>query len=245
MDLITSESKHFATESTYPPKEDGILRVYSMNLCPYAERARIILLAKKLRHEIVNIDLKQKPLWYLKLNPQAKVPALDIGSEILVESLDICDYLDEAYPEPPLYPQDPQAKARDKELIKKFDNVIGEYYAAVRSIQNKSLAEYAEALLSLLEEYENELSTRGTFFGGKEPGMVDYMIWPWAERAGVIDLTYGQKIPIPENKISRIRTWCESMKKLDAIKATIISKERHYNMMKLYVSGEPIDYDSL
>lgn len=43
-----------------------------MSLCPYAERARIILLAKKLRHEIVNIDLKRKPEWYLELNPQGK-----------------------------------------------------------------------------------------------------------------------------------------------------------------------------
>lgn len=55
-----------------PAKEKDILRVYSMRLCPYAERARIILLAKKLPHEIVNIDLKKKPDWYLKINPQGK-----------------------------------------------------------------------------------------------------------------------------------------------------------------------------
>ncbi|KRT84505.1 Glutathione S-transferase, partial [Oryctes borbonicus] len=174
-----------------------------------------------------------------------KVPALDIGSKILVESLDICDYLDETYPEPKLYPEDPQARTRDIELIKKFDKVIQQYYATVRNTQNKSLEKYTEGILSLLEEYENELASRGDFFGGTEPGMVDYMIWPWAERAAVIDLTYGQKIPIPEGKIPHIRTWCENMKKLDVIKATIISNDRHYNMMKVYQSGGPVDYDNL
>lgn len=75
--------------------------------------------------------------------------------------------------------------------------------------------------------------------------MVDYMIWPWAERAGVIDLTYGQKLPLPEDKISHIRAWCENMKKLDVIKSTVITNERHYNMLKIYQSGETVDYDSL
>lgn len=85
----------------------------------------------------------------------------------------------------------------------------------------------------------------GDFFGGSEPGMVDYMIWPWAERAGVIDLEFGEKLPIPENKITHILKWCNNMKKLDAIEATLVSNERQYNLMQAYKSGNPVDYDSL
>jgi len=34
-----------------------------------------------------------------------------------------------------------------------------------------------------LEVFEKELKTRGTkFFGGDQPVMLDYMIWPWFER---------------------------------------------------------------
>lgn len=35
----------------------------------------------------------------------------------------------------------------------------------------------------MLSVFENELSRRGTtFFGGDQPAMLDYMIWPWIER---------------------------------------------------------------
>lgn len=71
------------------------------------------------------------------------------------------------------------------------------------------------------------------------------MIWPWVERVEVIDLMYGQKLPIPEDNIIHIRKWCDNMKKLDLIKSITISAERHCNIMKLYVSGDPVDYDSL
>lgn len=58
--------------STRPPKKDNNLRLYSMSFCPFAERARLVLLAKKLPHEIVNINLKEKPEWYFQLHPEGK-----------------------------------------------------------------------------------------------------------------------------------------------------------------------------
>lgn len=84
----------------------------------------------------------------------------------------------------------------------------------------------------------------GPFFGGKQPGMVDYMIWPWAERAEVVDLVHEQKIPIPEDKIPRIKAWCQSMRKVDVIKATAASAQRYYNIMQPYLTGSKVDFDS-
>lgn len=86
-----------------------------------------------------------------------KVPALDINNQILVESLDICDYLDEKYPEPKLYPADANAKKRHKELIEYFDNVIAAYYVVVRNPDDTPFPEYADKFIHMLQEYENEL----------------------------------------------------------------------------------------
>lgn len=49
---------------------------------------------------------------YLALNPQGFVPALEINGAILTQSLAICEYLDEAYPQPALLPVDPVARAK-------------------------------------------------------------------------------------------------------------------------------------
>jgi len=50
---------------------------------------------------------------YLALNPQGLVPALELDDgAVLTQSLAIIEYLDEAYPEPPLLPADAADRAR-------------------------------------------------------------------------------------------------------------------------------------
>jgi maleylpyruvate isomerase len=54
---------------------------------------------------------EQRAPAYLALNPQGLVPALEAGSDVLTQSLAICEYLEETYPEPPLLPADPVKRA--------------------------------------------------------------------------------------------------------------------------------------
>lgn len=41
-----------------------------MVFCPYAQRVRLVLSAKDIDHETVNINLKDKPEWLFELNPE-------------------------------------------------------------------------------------------------------------------------------------------------------------------------------
>lgn len=50
-------------------------------------------------------------------NPMAHVPALHIDGRTLAESVAILEYLDETRPEPPLYPRDPWARARVRQVV--------------------------------------------------------------------------------------------------------------------------------
>ena len=58
---------------------------------------------------------------YLKLNPKAVVPTLVHDGRVLVESTVINEYLDEVFPEPPLKPGDPQARAAMRLWTKAVD----------------------------------------------------------------------------------------------------------------------------
>jgi glutathione S-transferase len=102
----------------------GEVRLYGMRFCPFTQRVRIVLNAKNIPHNIVYINLKNQPEWYFKTHPDGKVPALDTGKEVVLESLDIVDFLDEKFPNPPLYPSDPELTNRDKEFIQKFGKVL-------------------------------------------------------------------------------------------------------------------------
>lgn len=56
---------------------------------------------------------------YLKLSPAGKIPALttDLGVN-LSESSVCCDYLEETYPDKPLYPTDSAARAKVRQIMK-------------------------------------------------------------------------------------------------------------------------------
>ena len=101
----------------------------------------------------------------------------------LIESLIICDYLDEKYPENPLSNKDPLLKARDKILVERFNEFISPYYRILKN--HKTEVGAIKELIAALDIFEEELKKRGTkFYGGSKPGMVDYMIWPYCERTG-------------------------------------------------------------
>lgn len=86
-------------------------------------RVRIALEIKGLDWRGVAHHLRlgeQRAPEYLALNPQGFVPALEVGGAVLTQSMAICEYLDEVYPEPPLLPADPVARAK----VRAFAQVI-------------------------------------------------------------------------------------------------------------------------
>lgn len=60
---------------------------------------------------------EQKSPAYLALNPQGLIPALEIGDAVLTQSLAICEYLEEAFPQVPLWPADPVARAHCRAFV--------------------------------------------------------------------------------------------------------------------------------
>jgi glutathione S-transferase len=61
---------------------------------------------------------------YLKLNPNGVVPTLVHDGRTVIESTLIIEYLDEAFPEPPLMPSDPYSRAVARLWMKKIDDTL-------------------------------------------------------------------------------------------------------------------------
>lgn len=72
------------------------LTLISHHLCPYVQRAAIALLENEVPFERRNIDLANKPDWFLQLSPLGKVPILVVNDDtVLFESSVIAQYIDE------------------------------------------------------------------------------------------------------------------------------------------------------
>ena len=94
-----------------------MLRLCGFHISNYHNKVRLALLEKGIAfEEDPNCRPSQKDEW-LARSPIGKVPIVETDTGSLAESQVICDYLEDAYPQVPLYPKDPMAKAKVRELI--------------------------------------------------------------------------------------------------------------------------------
>jgi glutathione S-transferase len=123
-----------------------MLTLYDAARCPYCARVRIVLAEKGVEHEVVEIDLSDRPAWLYEKNPVGKVPVLEEDTFVVPESAVIMEYLEERYPEPALLPADPAQRALARVRVFRFDDLLGDdYYAARRGDENR-LRERLDAL---------------------------------------------------------------------------------------------------
>ena len=101
-----------------------MLKLYTHAISPFAARVLITLRAKEIPFEDLGTpeerwELGRKSPEYLALNPMGKVPVMMLADGTpMAESEAIITYLDEAYPDRPLQPTDPQARARMRAAIR-------------------------------------------------------------------------------------------------------------------------------
>jgi glutathione S-transferase len=97
-------------------KETSMLKLCGFAISNYYNKVKIALLEKGIPFEEEYCAVSQEPE-FLARSPMGKVPFLDLGGgRTLSESQAILEYLEDAYPQKPLYPKDPFARARCREL---------------------------------------------------------------------------------------------------------------------------------
>ena len=121
------------------------LRLYSYWRSSASHRVRIALQLKGLDYEYVPVHLaagggEQYSAAYRALNPQSRVPALETADGVLTQSMAIMEWLEETYPEPPLLPRTPAARARVRSMAQLM-------VADVQPLQNTSVTRYLEEQL--------------------------------------------------------------------------------------------------
>jgi glutathione S-transferase len=161
------------------------LKLISHKLCPYVQRARIVLDEKSIPHEIQFIDLKNKPGWFIELSPLGKVPVLLVDDEVVFESAVIAEYLDETTTDS-LHPVDPLLKARNRSWIefasKTLDAIAGLYSAADRGAFDNRV----DTLKLRFRQLEGVLGD-GPWFNGDRFSLVDAAFGPVFRYFDVID----------------------------------------------------------
>ena len=107
-----------------------MLTLYDFGNSVCCQKVRIAMRAKGLAWQAVNVNLfkaEQYDPEYLKLNPRGLVPTLVHDGRPVIESTLICEYIDEAFAQPPqLIPSDPWLKSRMRLWSKMVDEGLHE-----------------------------------------------------------------------------------------------------------------------
>lgn len=96
--------------------------MYHQPLSPFCRKIRLVLGEKKVEVELVEEKPWERRMDYLRQNPSGKVPMLKLDGVTLAESNAIFEYLEEVFPEPPLLPKSPAARAEARRLASWFDD---------------------------------------------------------------------------------------------------------------------------
>lgn len=105
--------------------------VYDHPLSPYGQKVKIALLEKGLPFEAPmpdGIGAGSSVTDFLKASPRGEVPALVDGNDVhIFDSTVILEYIEDRWPEPPLLPADPLARAR----VRMLEDTMDTHYEAI------------------------------------------------------------------------------------------------------------------
>ena len=101
-----------------------MIELYHNDMSTCAQKVRFAVAEKGVQWQSRHLDLRardQQSPAYLKLNPNAVVPTLVHDSVVIIESNVINEYLDDAFPDPPLRPCDAANRAQMRLWTKRLD----------------------------------------------------------------------------------------------------------------------------
>ena len=179
------------------------LKLISHKLCPYVQRAVILLSEKGVPFERVDIDLGNKPDWFLKISPLGKTPVLLVGDKAIFESAVILEYLEETQPKP-LHPKDALTRAEHRAWIEFGSAVLSDIWGLETAPDEAALKIKATQLEAKFSHLESRLI--GTpWFDGETFALVDVVFGPVFRYFDVFDEIGDFGILANKPKIARWR----------------------------------------
>jgi glutathione S-transferase len=152
------------------------LQLISHSLCPYVQRAAIVLAEKGRPYERMDIDLANKPDWFMAISPLGKTPVLLVDGLPIFESAVICEYLDETLL-PVLHPAHPLVRAQHRSWMEFGSNVLNAIAGFYNAATDELLAAKELDLHHKFVQLEAVL-TQEPYFAGSSFSMVDAVFGP-------------------------------------------------------------------
>ena len=191
------------------------MKLFTFATSPYARKIQMMLDYKGVGYEPLercySLDRKED---LRCVNERAEVPTLVLDDgRVIADSTIIGEYIEEAFPKPPLFPRDPYQRARMRKIDdvcdRGFDAVsFGYFFGELRD--NAAMKQTAVLeLRALLEVLERELGGQNFFCG--EVCMADF--------AAVCHVPLARVTGIGLNEFPQLAAWTARMREIPAVRS--------------------------
>jgi glutathione S-transferase len=158
--------------------------LFSYRRCPYAIRARMVLIYANIDFELIEISLKSKPPEMLDFSPKGTVPVLIVDDHIIDESMDIIEWVLNQKPNLEINTQSSQEKYIALEIIKEndtnFKKALDAYKYSIKYPEKNIDLLFKEATI-FLDYLEIKLS-RTSFLVNDHLTFVDIATFPFVRQ---------------------------------------------------------------
>ena len=192
------------------------------------------MIEKEIPFELTEVDLRNKPDWFLAVSPYGKVPVIVDDGQTIYESAIINEYLDEKYKSIPMMPEEPVERAKARIWM---DYCTNKYLTLSRKLlvdhgneelQTENKKKMKESLIYIEKECF-EKNANGPFWLGDNISLVDLHYAPFFERFGAFKELFG--VEWPEECI-KISDWWSAIQKRDSYKMTVLPTEEHVDLYR-------------
>ena len=174
------------------------MKLYSIPLSNFASKCRIAAYEKGLAVELTEPPGGMGSDEYKQINPLGKVPALDTGSQIIAESELINEYFEDRFPEKPLLPKDPEARAKVRSFTRLHDLYLDPPLRACfpklfgQDLEQSFIDEKMVEIQGRLDHLESQLSDAG-WAAGPDFTLADAALTPTIFFMNTFLPAFGQK----------------------------------------------------
>ncbi len=207
------------------------LTLVSHTLCPYVQRAAIVLIEKGIPFERKYIDLANKPNWFKQISPLGKTPVLLAGESPIFESSVICEYLEETA-NPKMHPANPVKKAQHRAWIEFSSSILNDIAGLYNAIDERGFNEKSRQIKNKFSQLENVLESgpsiiggsfceenfAGPYFSGERFSLVDAAFGPVFRYFEVFDTFYAGGW---FNEFPKLKNWKNNLMKRPSVQQAV------------------------
>jgi len=194
----------------------GEIEVIGSDSCPYVQRVVTLLVETQTPFNYKNVDLQNKPEWFLEKSPLGKVPVLRFpDGKFIFESAIINEYIDSSLPAGKHFaPADPLVNAQNKAWLEYLGSIFGDAYGA---LVKPTKEEFEAALVPISKKVaalENQIV--GPYWNGDKLSLIDIAAAPLFQRVAVFDKVLGRDLG-EKGKHPKVAAWLKTLLELPAL----------------------------